>query len=466
MARARRDDDWLESLDHRLVAYFSRKDRPGEGLAHYADAFLQVLYVSLRSAIVHRLPFQANALTFISLLALVPALAISFSVAKGLGFSQALRDVIINNDFFSGQQEIFQRIIGYVDNTQVGTLGAVGVVALVLTLVLTISSVEETLNRIWQVSAQRSWPRKFTDYLSVLVICPLLVLAATGFWAGFSSHSLVRRFMDTQVIGEVAQYGPNMGPLLLLMAAFVFIYLFLPNTKVPWTSAILAGAVASVMWYLVQSLYIYFQVGVARYNAIYGGFASLPLFMIWMQVSWMVLLYGAELAHAHHVVRHGPLPRFLTPPLSPAQREALAMTVMVRIARRFYQGGEPWSQEQMAQALDVAQADVQSVVCVLEEAGQVAEVTHDGLLQPARSLDTLTPADVLAALRGGSCQGDATDRQTGDGRVRELLKQAGIKGSQVLSQISLLDLAKEPVQKDQEGGTEGGSQDSSGKHAS
>ncbi len=441
--RRPREDDWLHALDRYMTRRFWRTDPPQRGPAAWAEALVQVIYVSLRNSLRHRLPFQANALTFISLLALVPALAISFSVAKGLGFSSPLRDFLLHNEFVAGQQEVLQRIVGYVENTQVGTLGAVGLVALVLTLVLTISSVEETFNRIWQVPAQRNWLRKFTDYLSVLVICPLLVLGATGAWAAFSSHDLVRWVMGVSVVGEVFSWVPALGPWLMLSAAFVFIYIFLPNTRIPFSSAIISGVVASFLWYLVQSLYIYFQIGVARYNAIYGGFASLPLFMIWMQVSWMVLLFGAELAHAHHVVRHGPLPRFLSPPLTPAQYEALALSVMFRMARRFLRGGPAWSQELMAQALAVPEDDLLSVVCLLEEAGLVAEVTREGLLQPARSLAAITPAQVLAAVRGdGQAGAPAGQWEVGEARVRELLERALSQGREELSGVSLLELAQ------------------------
>lgn len=449
IGRRDQDDDWLHSLDRYMARRFQRPDIPRKGLAARGEALLQVVYISLRNSLRHRLPFQANALTFISLLALVPALAISFSVAKGLGFARPLREFLLNNEFLAGQQEVLQRIVGYVENTQVGTLGAVGLVALVLTLVLTISSVEETFNRIWQVPAQRTWLRKFTDYLSVLVICPLLILGATGAWAAFSSHGLVQWVMGVSVVGDVISWVPSLGPWLMLCAAFVFIYIFLPNARIPLSSAAIAGAVASLLWYLVQSLYIYFQIGVSRYNAIYGGFASLPLFMIWLQVSWMVLLFGAELARAHHAVRHGPLPRFLAPALTPAQHEVLALSVMFRMARSFLRGGPAWSQEHMAQALAVPQDDLMAVVCPLEDAGLVAEVSRDGLLQPARSLAAITPAQVLAAVRGDG-QGEAIsgEAEVGEARVRALLERALSQGKQTLSEVSLLELAQQAERED------------------
>ncbi len=434
-------NDWLVDLDRRIMTWLWRPERPKQGLPSWGNLALQMFYLAGRNSMADRVPFQANALTFITLLALVPTLAISFSVAKGLGFSQTLQQALIDNEFVTGQREVFQQILGYVQNTQVGTLGAVGLVALVVALIFTISTMEETFNRIWDVPAQRSWPRKFTDYLSVLIICPLLILGATGAWAAFASHELVRWVFDVPVIGGASEYVPSIGPWLLLLAAFVFIYLFLPNTKVPWASALVAGMVAAALWFLVQHIYILFQVGVARYNAIYGGFASLPLFMIWMQVSWTVVLFGAELARSHYVCRFGPLPRIVTRQLSPQQRQNLALTIMLRTARRFHQGQPPYSQAELAQELDVMQREIKQVVDALEGAHLVNEIGLEGVVQPARSLDVISLQDVLDAVRGPGSDTIPDPELAGEDRLRELLQSAAEQERGVLGQTSLLDLA-------------------------
>lgn len=436
-----RENDWLGDLDKRIMTWLWRPERTKQGPSSWGNLVLQMFYLAGRNSMADRVPFQANALTFISLLALVPTLAISFSVAKGLGFSQTLQQALIDNEFVVGQRDVLQQILGYVQNTQVGTLGAIGLVALVVALIFTISTMEETFNRIWDVPAQRSWPRKFTDYLSVLIICPLLILGATGAWAAFASHEFVRWVFDAPVIGGATEYAPSIGPWLLLLAAFVFIYLFLPNTKVPWASALIAGAVAALLWFVVQYIYIQFQVGVARYNAIYGGFASLPLFMIWMQVSWTVVLFGAELSRAHHVCRFGPLPRIITKQLSPHQRENLALTIMTRAARRFHQGQPPYSQSELAQELDVMQREIKQVVDALEEAHLVNEVGLEGLVQPARSLDVISLQDVVDAVRGPGNKKLPDPEQVGEQKLKELLIKAADQERNVLSQTSLLELA-------------------------
>ena len=436
--------DWMARMDRRAMAWLWRLERPRRGPTGWGMFVLQSVYLAGRSSFLHRLPFQAHALTFITLLALVPALAISFALAKGLGFSDALQQLLINNEFLSGQQEVFQQIIGYVQRTNVGALGALGLVFLMLTLIMTISSVEETFNRIWQVSAQRSWYRKFTDYFSVMVICPLLIFAATGVWATFSSHYLVRWLLDVNVVGGLALHAPSLGPLVMLTAAFVFVYLFLPNTRVPFISALTAGVTAAGLWWLVQTLYILFQVGVARYNAIYGGFASLPLFMIWLQVSWTVVLFGAELAHAHHVCRLGTPPVASALRITPAQREVLALGAMLRVCRRFRRGEDPYTLQELARELEAPLREMHSTAGDLAAAGLLIPVAdQEEGYAPGRALDVITPAHVLDAVRGEGANGGAIPAAPGDAEIRRLLDQARRLGRQVLERVTFQELAKD-----------------------
>ncbi|MCA1906708.1 MAG: YihY/virulence factor BrkB family protein [Desulfarculus sp.] len=435
-------DDWITQWDRRVLAWLWRPARPTAGLGLWAHLALQVLYLATRGAYLNRLPFQANALTFITLLGLVPALAISFAVAKGFGFAEALQKLLIENEFMASQADIFRQIITYVERTEVRTLGVVGLAVLLLTLLWTISSVEETFNQVWEAPGQRSLLRRFTDYLSILVICPLLVLASTALWAGFSSHAVVRWLLDLPAVGQVAETGLNLGPFLLLTAAFVFIYLFLPNTRVPVWSALLAGVVAAGLWWAMQSLYIYFQVGVARYNAIYGGFASLPLFFVWMQVSWMVLLFGNELARAHHVCRHGPLPRAVGEPLDPAQRQVLGTRLMLRVARSFYAGRRPPTVVDLARETGQPVRAVAETLAALIAAGLLHPPDAEQRLFPARSLATIRLADVTVALRGVVREPDPASADPGEARALALLGQADQASLEPLGRVSLLSLVE------------------------
>ncbi|MCB2185867.1 MAG: YihY family inner membrane protein [Deltaproteobacteria bacterium] len=431
--------NWFDSLDRRLLDWLWRADRPVAGPLHYLHLFLQVSYLGLRNTWLDRVPFQANALTFITLLGLVPALALSFSLAKALGFADSLRKILFN-EYTLSQREVLEYILNYVDRTHVATLGVVGLALLILSLVMTLASVEETFNRIWEVRAGRSLFRKFTDYLFVLLVCPLLVVAATAWWAGVSSNQFVRWILDMAYVGEVAGLGLQLGPFVMLVAAFIFLYLFIPNTRVPLVSAILAGFIAAFLWWVVQNMYIRFQVGVARYNAIYGGFASLPLFMIWVQVSWQVVLLGAELTRAHHVCQHGPLPAGLFPPLNSYQRQRLAFKLMYTLGRRFHNGEPPLTLDELAAALGVPNRELRQVAEDLETAGLAGDPGGQGYLQPARDLSAISLAQVLGAV---STKADLTagDRP-GEEVLNEVLGSLLAAQQGVLGEATLLDLVR------------------------
>jgi membrane protein len=437
------DADLMDRTDLRVMNWLVSRDRPQSGPGAWAINILQVGYTALRASLADRLPFLANGLTFITLLGLVPALAISFSVAKGLGFSEGLRRLILETDLIAGQREVIIQILTYVERTQVGTLGVMGLLVLVATLILTLSSVEETFNRIWGVKGTRSWLRKVTDYFSVMVVCPLLVMGALTLWAQVASNEIVQWIMGVAMVGEVASLGMRLGPVFMLTLAFIFVYLFLPNTRVPVMSAAIAGVAASLMWWGVQSLYISFQVGVAKYNAIYGGFASLPLFMVWLQLSWQVVLFGAELARAHHVVRNGILLQELTPRLSIAQLEDLAMRLMYRLAVHFHKGEPPCTLKQLSLDLGSNQAEIQRAADALCQARLLIEAgPGQQELHPARSLDTITLADVWAALRGKDAQIPHDLGKNLDVELSARLRDAVKLGRDALSQVSLLELAK------------------------
>ena len=436
----KKEQDWFSQTDRGILAWMWKEEHPWSGWRHIFLGPLKVAYLALRNSYADRLPFQANALTFITLLGLVPALAISFSLAKGLGFADALNNLLIN-EYTASQAKVLSYIISYVQQTKVGTLGMVGLALLIFTLLLTLSSVEETFNRIWDAPHGRSWPRKFTDYLSVLIICPLLVLASTGLWAGLSSHSVVQWALSTAYLGPVAQFAFKLGPLVLLIAAFIFLYLFLPNTRVPFVSALIAGVVAALLWWVVQSVYIKFQVGVARYNAIYGGFASLPLFMVWMQVSWQVLLFGAELAHAHNLVRRGAPPKAIAQKLNQAQREALALGLMQKVAQSFAAGQEPWSVSNLAQELKAPKGEVWRVVEDLEQAGLVAELNWEDHVVPGRSLDQIMVCQVITAVRGSLDQSGEEGPHRQDPVLMAMAGKVLAAEKEALGDMRLVDLA-------------------------
>lgn len=396
---------------------------------------VRVAWLSVENALNNRLPFQASALTFVTLLGMVPALALVFALAKGFGFAETLRGLLVES-LSDYQREILERVLGYVENTRVGTLGAVGLVLLVGTIVTTIASVEDTFNHIWHVREQRPWSRRVTDYLSILVVVPLLVVAAAATWAGLSSNALVAWLQEVAVVGDVTRLGMRLVPVLALCAAFTFLYMYLPNTKVPVRSALVAGLVAAILWWAMQTAYIQFQVGVAKYNAIYGGFASLPLFMAWLQVSWTIVLYGGEVAHADHLCGTRYRPTALARAQTPREAEGRAVRLMGAVAGRFDRGEAAPAAEDLAPDLGLDPGEVEALAAPLIARGLLAEDGAGGGLRPGRSLDRITLADVVAAMHGEAPPENRADR------VATLLDAAEEERTRRLSRVTLQDLVR------------------------
>lgn len=437
------DNGWLENTDRKILNWLWRPGRPTNGAARIGQYSLQVAYLSLRNFFGRNLSFQASALTFITILGLVPALAISFSLAKGLGFADSMRKLLIN-EYTEGQHEVMEYILSYVDKTNVGALGIVGLAVLVVSLILALSNAENAFNRIWEIKQTRTIFRKFTDYLSVLVICPLMIIAATGIWAGMASNEVVQWLTNQAVIGEVANMGMRLGPLLMLAGGFIFMYMFLPNTRVPLVSALIAGLVASAMWWGVQSVYIQFQVGVAKYNAIYGGFASLPLFLVWLHVSWTVVLYGAELAHTDYLCRNDMIPEAVLPPISASKRQALTLDLMMVVARRFHGGKPALPINSLAKQLGLTRNQAAGAAESLITAGLLTLPDENDVMMPARDLSSINVRELATAVGAGLQPG--ADGDAADPAISGILAKLCDAVNGALGETTLLDLVRVPEQ--------------------
>lgn len=345
---------------------------------------------------------RASALTYTTLLALVPVLALAFSVAKGFGVRQL--DRFLEGEFaqkmFRDQAEIKDTVIGFVENINVGALGVIGLVILIWTVVKALGTIEKTFNDIWGVKTHRTLFRKFADYTSVLVICPLLILAAVTATASFASSGFVEWLRARGMAGLVEALLAA-APYVAVWIAFAAMYVFMPNTRVAFRAALAGGIVAGTLWQLALWAYTHFQVGVAKYQAIYAGFAALPLFLVWLYVSWVIVLFGAEVSFAFQNVETFRREEKALG-VSYAAREHLALTLLVALARRFERGEPAWTAEELSHRLDVPVRLVRDVLFELQRVGLVIEFDRGGGetgYQPARSTESLTAADALGALR-------------------------------------------------------------------
>lgn len=264
---------------------------------------LRILIISIRGFNEDNLLLRSSALTFYSLLSIVPVIAMLFGVAKGFNLEDELRKRIMNST--SNNADVWQRVIEFSDsllnNTKGGVVAGFGVVLLLWSVMKLMGNIEVSFNDIWQVTKGRSWIRKFTDYFSLVLISPILFIISSSFTIYLQAQfeELAASFEILGFFGPIVNFLFRLTPYILIWAAFSILYMIMPNTKVKITSAVIAGVIAGTSFQLFEWAYITFQVGMTRYNAIYGSFAALPLFLIWLQTSWLIVLMGAEIAFAN-----------------------------------------------------------------------------------------------------------------------------------------------------------------------
>lgn len=349
------------------------------------------------------LDYRAMGLVYTTLLSLAPLLAVSFSVLKGFGVHNQLEPFLLQTLAPLGQQreEVVQRILGFVENIQVGVLGALGLALLFYSVVSLLGKIEDSLNLIWHVREQRPWRRRFTDYLSVVLIGPVLVFSALGITASMTSGRLVQWLVEQEPFGFLYFLLVQLVPYALIIGAFTFVYLFLPNTQVRLRAALVGAVCAGLAWKAVGWAFATVVVGSASYSAIYSGFATVILSMIWLYASWMILLLGAAIAFLAQFPSFREL-RAADDGTIRYSRERLGLLLLVRIGRVFLQGEPPLRLESLSAVLNLPRERIAEVLSVLLRSGMIAQVQGEApAYLPAKALDRLPLKDILNALGGG-----------------------------------------------------------------
>lgn len=366
---------------------------------------LRVVSLALRGFDEDRCQLRASALTFYSLLSIVPVLALAFGIAKGFGMQNNLEVVIAER--FQGQEEVVAWLIEFANaflaNTQGGVVAGVGVALLFWTVIKVLGNIENSFNAIWGVRTSRSLARKFSDYLSIMLICPILLMLS-------SSMTVFITTQITLITERIALLGPlsgvialllNILPYAVLWIMFCFIYIFLPNIKVSFKAAFTAGIISGTIYQVVQWAYVYFQVGFSKYNAVYGSFAALPLFLVWLQVSWLIVLFGAEISFAVDNEETYEFERDCSR-ATPRFKRLLSLRIAQACIQRFVKGKGGVSTVDVAHQLETPIRLVRELLFNLVEAGVLSELKQNGsvgeLYQPARPLDQLTIKYVSDAL--------------------------------------------------------------------
>ncbi len=390
----------------RLADFFQRGiwEVEFENLSRFRSLLMrqvQLVLVVLRGFIADRCILRASALTYFTLLSIVPLLALAFSLAKGLGVQRTLQPLIIEQ-LTLGMEEV-NYIITYIEATNVGTLGAAGLIFLLLTVFFLLGNIEESFNEIWGIRETRPALRRFADFFSVLVIAPVFVFAAISMTSALQSHALVQRLLDAAVVGEVILALFRFLPYFAMWAAFTFLYVFMPNIKVSLKAALIGGILGGTLWQLAQWGYVAFQFGMARYNAIYGTMAALPIFMVWIYTSWVIVLLGAEVAYAVQnidVIRQEKREQ----KINFLSQELTALAVLLTVARIFQRGGKPWNLVRITAELQLPPRLTRQILDILVRLGFLTSVAPETIgeeagYQPAYPPEKMPVIKVLQALR-------------------------------------------------------------------
>jgi membrane protein len=366
---------------------------------------LRILILSLKGFEEDKLNVRASALTYYSLLSIVPVVAIVFGIAKGFGFDKIIEDTLYKN--YPGYEIIVAKIVEYanslLENTQGGIVAGVGIIVLLYTLIKVFGNFEAAFNDIWNIHKDRSIVRKFSDYTAILIVTVVGLLIYTGL-SGLISSRLIG-LLDSSALKEAQ--GPvswllfNILPFLLIWGLLTFIYIVLPNTKVSFKSAFYAAVVAGTLYRIVQWIYIAFQIGVTKYNAIYGSFAAVPLLLIWIQMSWLIILVGAEISFAIQNVNMYQS-EIDSLHISWRSKKRLGLLIAWKVIRNFSAGLAPMTAAEIAVELGMPVRLVRQVLSELAGEGIFSKTEtgkgQDSAFQPACDIDFFTVKCVLDTL--------------------------------------------------------------------
>jgi membrane protein len=365
---------------------------------------LRIILIVVRGFFLeHQCLLRASALTYNTLLSLVPMLAFMLAFLKGLGVNNVLEPMISNMLAVGSSEETLHTIMSFASNIDVRTLGGIGLGTLVVTTILGVGNVERSFNEIWGVRTERPILRKTADYASVLVLGPVALLLATGINTRLHAPLFIGTWLGMPLIGEAvtlfSTVVSTLLPYVALWLVFAFFYSFLPNTRVQAMPALIGGVVGGTLWQISQWAYIQFQVGMANANAIYGALAQLPVLMLWLYVSWVTTLIGAEVAYAcQHVTTY--VPARLVHGASVYVREWLAHALYFALVQAFVEGSGAWSAAAFAQQHRISMHLLEDILRPLQEAGLLVEIAaspHHYV--PGRDPASITPWHILRALR-------------------------------------------------------------------
>jgi len=408
-------------------------------------SIIRFIHIMLDDFLDGQLNLRAMSLVFTTMLSIVPLIAVSFSVMKAFGVHNQMEPMLLNYLAPLGDQgkEIAQQIMGFVDNTKVGLLSGVGLALLFGIIVRLINKIESAFNYTWRVQQSGSLARRFSNYLSVIMVGPVLVFVAMGVTGTALNTSIAQVILSVEPFGTLLSTATKLVPYMLIIAAFTFTYLFMPNTRVKFVPALIGGIAAGILWQTVGLVFATVMSASisTNYTAIYSSFAFLFVFMIWLWWSWLILLVGSSVAYYK---QH---PEYLNIKaqdlaLTNRQKEEVALQIMNVIGQRFYANSTPVSVNDLVNILHLPQQSIEQQLNLFIEHGLLANIDSDELrYTPARPLEELTLKSVVDTVREPSPSSHfKTTLNTNFSGIQAVLNKVDESLDQVLGSKTVKDI--------------------------
>ncbi|MFP4289944.1 MAG: YihY/virulence factor BrkB family protein [Bacteroidota bacterium] len=379
------------------------KDLPSR--KSYLIRQLRIFILAFRGVREDELQIRASSLTYYTLLSIVPVVAMAFGIAQGFGLEAFLEDQL--REVFTGREEVFNWIMEFansmLETTQGGLVAGIGLVILLYTIIIMMVYVEETFNDIWQIKKSRPLARKVSDYFAMMFVTPLFLIlsSATTVFLTTQLSEISQQLNLLEFLSPALMYLVNLVPLVLIWIVFTLVYMVMPNTNVKFTSALMGAIVAGSVFIFVQWAYIHFQVGVSRYNAIYGSFAALPLLLLWLRISWLIVLFGAEISYANQNVEHYEF-EHEAENISPYNKKILALYVYRLIAHRFHNGEKPLTPPEISTHLEIPIKILRQLLEDLKDIDLISETISENhkenAYQPASDINKVSIRNVMEKL--------------------------------------------------------------------
>ena len=412
---------------------------------------IRIILMVSRGVKVNQFQLRASSLTFFSFLSIVPLLAMAFGFSKMFGLEKTLEKELMQN--FPGQEEVLIRVIemarSLLESTKGGAIVGVGIIMLLWAVIKVFSNIEQSFNAIWKVRKSRPFGRKFSDYISIILVC-LLLFIMSGSITVFIRTQITRMTEAVSLLGMVSPaifFALKFMPLCLMWILFTMIYMIMPNTSVHWTSGLAAGLIAGTVYQVAQWTYINFQIDMASYNAIYGSFAALPLFLIWLQASWFIVLFGAEISYScQHVEFFEPdLPPGLTiEHFSQSSRILCGLRITCLLVNNFSKADPALTGEQISRELGIPRAVTDYITDELTSARILSPIAvEDGAstaFQPARDIHDLTVRVIMDAMMENGAAIPGEDHAQDALEIQKIMDELSEIQQQSPANKSLLDI--------------------------